>query len=41
MGRIDSDRFDYVQVMDHSHSHMMSLERKRLIRTRSHLNFDS
>lgn len=41
MERIDLDRFDYVQFMVHSLSHMMSLERKRLIRTRSHLNPDS
>lgn len=39
MERIDSDSFDYVQFMDDSH--MMSVEGKRLIRTRSHLNFDS
>lgn len=39
MERIDSDSFDYVQFMDDSY--MMCVEGKRLIRTRSHLNFDS
>lgn len=39
MERIDLDSSDYVQFMDDSH--MMSVEGKRLICTRSHLNFDS
>lgn len=39
MERIDSDSFDYVQFMNDSH--MMSVEGKRRIRTRSHLNPDS
>lgn len=39
MERIDSDSSDDVQFMDDSY--MMSDEGKRLICTRSHLNFDS